>query len=271
MKAIDDYVLAGYNAGIERGRLHHGLGLIEFARTKEILSEQLPPPPAVVYDIGGAYGEYAYWLAGLGYEVHLFDLAERHIEMAHEFGAELGLTLAAAEVADARCIDRPDGSADAILLFGPLYHITDRGERLVCLRECDRLLKPGGLLLTANITCFSSTLNYVSMYDQKSVLDDDVMYQTLVRTVETGIHVGREMGTAYFHRPAELKAEVEAAGFADVELRGVIGPCWMIRNLDEAWGDAHKRESILRVVRLFEKEESLMGFSTHFLSISKKW
>ena len=59
MKSIDPKGLAGYNSGVEKGRLHRGLGLIEFARTKEILLEELPPPPAVIYDIGGAYGEYA--------------------------------------------------------------------------------------------------------------------------------------------------------------------------------------------------------------------
>ena len=32
-KSIDRDVLAGYNAGIERGRLHTGIGLIELART----------------------------------------------------------------------------------------------------------------------------------------------------------------------------------------------------------------------------------------------
>ena len=58
--------------------------------------------------------------------------------------------------------------------------------------------------------------------------------------------------------------------FADVELRGVIGPCWVIRNLDEVWDDPDKREAILRIVRLLEREESLMGFSTHFISISSK-
>ena len=53
---IDPKGLASYSSGVEKGRLHRGLGLIEFARTKEILLEELPPPPAVVYDIGGAYG-----------------------------------------------------------------------------------------------------------------------------------------------------------------------------------------------------------------------
>ena len=60
MKTIDTAVLAGYNAGIERDRLRSGIGLIEFERTKEILMEKLPKPPAVIYDIGGAYGEYAW-------------------------------------------------------------------------------------------------------------------------------------------------------------------------------------------------------------------
>ena len=67
---MDKHGLSGYTAGAETGRLHRGLGMIEFARTKELLLETLPLPPAVIYDIGGAYGEYAFWLAGLGYEVH---------------------------------------------------------------------------------------------------------------------------------------------------------------------------------------------------------
>ena len=88
MKTIDTAVLAGYNAGIERDRLKTGIGLIEFERTKEILRELLPKPPAVIYDIGGAYGEYAWWLASLGYEVHLFDLSETNIAMSAELAAE---------------------------------------------------------------------------------------------------------------------------------------------------------------------------------------
>lgn len=164
MNTIDPNGLAGYNAGVEIGRLHRGLGLIEFARTKEILLEELPVPPAVIYDIGGAYGEYACRLAGLGYEVHLFDLAEVHIRMAGEFSAKAGVTLSGAVTADARSIPRPDASADAILLFGPLYHLTEASERRKCLAECMRLLKPGGKLFTANITCFATALKFTELY-----------------------------------------------------------------------------------------------------------
>ena len=265
---MDPKGLASYNAGVEVGRLHHNLGLIEFARTKEILLEELPPAPAVIYDIGGGYGEYAFFLAEQGYEVHLFDLAETHIRMARE--AEHAGMLAAAEVADACSIPRGKGTADAILLFGPLYHLTERDERARCLAECKRLLKPGGKLFTANITCFATALKYIELYDRRPVLDDEDAYRMIEATVRTGLHRGNEIGLVYFHRPNELREEISAAGFADVELRGVIGPAWIIRKLDEVWRDTGKKEAILRVVRLLEKEESLMGFSTHFLSISHR-
>lgn len=270
MNNADTKGLAGYNAGVEEGRLHRGLGLIEFARTKEILLEELPPPPAVICDIGGAYGEYAFWLAEFGYEVHLFDLAETHIRMAKKQNATVCASLAGMEVADARRIDRPDDFADAILLFGPLYHIAEAEERGKCLVECMRLLKPGGKLFTASITPFSTTLKYTSMYDVNPELDRDDVYRRLTATVQTGLHMSREIGMMYFHRPEELRLEVKRAGFEDVELRGVIGPCWIIRSVDEAWKDPRRREAILRIVRLLEKEESLMGFSTHFISISRK-
>ena len=270
MKTIDPKGLAGYNAGVESGRLHRGLGLIEFARTKEILLEELPPPPAVILDIGGAYGEYAFWLASLGYEVYLYDLAEEHIRLAEARNADAVHPLAGMEAADARCIDRPDASADAILLFGPLYHLVDEADRCSCLQECRRLLKPDGKLFTANITCFATALKYTELYDRRPVLDDDAGYRMIESTVRTGLHNGNEIGLVYFHRPEELRCEIAAAGFEDVELRGVIGPCWIIRNLDEIWHDPLKREAVMRIVRLLDREESLMGFSTHFISISRK-
>jgi len=276
MKTIAPEVLAGYNAGVEKGRLHKGLGLIEFARSKELIYEFLPPPPAVIYDIGGGYGEYACDLAAHGYEVHLFDLSETHILMARELEKERGVSLASAQVADARAIPRPDASADAILLMGPMYHIVDWEERLLCLKECLRLLKSNGLLFTAAITCYATTLWAVTHYEKNSLLDEGAFQEMLATEVTTGHHIKNPastyhgIGRSYFHHPDTLRAELALAGFPHPDLRGVIGPCWLIPNLEEAWKDPKKRENILKIVRLLEKEESILGLSTHLLCISKK-
>ena len=165
MKTIDKAVLAGYNAGIERDRLRTGIGILEFERTKEILLEKLPKPPAVIYDIGGAYGEYAWWLASLGYTVHLFDLSETHIAMSAELTAEYpGTKLASAVVCDARSVPRPDASADAVLLMGPLYSITEYEERILAIKESHRLLKDDGLLFSAALTPYRVLVPRIELY-----------------------------------------------------------------------------------------------------------
>lgn len=276
MKTIDKDVLAKYNAGIEKNRLREGLGLIEFERTKEILREQLPPPPAVIYDIGGGYGEYSYYLTVLGYEVYLYDISEKNIEMSFDLGKKYKLSLTAAEVADARSIDRPKESADAILLFGPLYHIVEPEERLLCLKECHRLLKPGGVLFTAAITRYATALWATTVYDKAPLLDEDAFFDMIETEVKTGNHIKnpessyRGIGRSYFHLPSELKNEIETAGFGETDVRGIIGPCWLIPNLDKVWANETKRENIMRAVRLLEKEEGLMGLSTHILGISRR-
>lgn len=54
-----------------------------------------------------------------------------------------------AETGNALKINRPDESADVVLLMGPLYHQRDREDRLQSLREAVRVLKKGGLLVVA--------------------------------------------------------------------------------------------------------------------------
>lgn len=165
MKTIDNAVLAFYEEGREYNRLRTDIGLIEFERSKEILLENLPTPPAAIYDIGGAYGEYSWWLASLGYEVHLFDLSETNIKMSKKLAKEYpGCSLAASEVCDARKVPRANNSADAVLLMGPLYHIMDHTERIKAVKECRRLLKKGGLLFSAALTPYSVLLDKLTVY-----------------------------------------------------------------------------------------------------------
>ena len=78
-----DEIYEFYNNGAEIGRLERGLGKVEFYRTKEILLNYIEGKKTI-YDIGGGIGMYAAWLAKMGHDVHLVELAENAVAYAKE-------------------------------------------------------------------------------------------------------------------------------------------------------------------------------------------
>lgn len=259
-----------YEQGREQDRLARGIGTLELARTQELLERWLPPPPADILDVGGGPGIYAAWLARAGYRVHLLDPVPLHIEQAvttaaaqpdHPFTSALG---------DGRQLAESDQSVDAVLLFGPLYHLTRRDERLAALAEACRVLRAGGVALVAAISRFGSLLDGV----RQGYLSDPAALQVIEETVRTGLNrnpgIERYPGwftTSFFHRPDELVAEVEEAGFALEALVGVEGPGGFV---GDGWQDPRQHATILRVARLVEQEPSLLGLSPHLLAVARK-
>ena len=96
MERIDE-VYEFYNGGAEIGRLERGLGVVEFWRSKEIISRYLNGK-LKIYDVGGGIGMYADWLASKGHKVTLIELAPTAVEYAKEHMT----TPYEAEVGDAR-------------------------------------------------------------------------------------------------------------------------------------------------------------------------
>src|SRR5436309_942768 len=82
------------------------------------------------------------WLAARGYAVHLVDAVPLHVEQARQAGqAQPDHPLAGLAVGDARRLDWADAAVDAVLLLGPLYHLTAREDRVQALRESRRVLR----------------------------------------------------------------------------------------------------------------------------------
>ncbi len=282
MKTIDSTVLAGYNAGIERNRLRTGIGIIEFERTKEILLEKLPKPPSVIYDIGGGYGEYAWWLTSLGYEVHLFDISETNIKMSEELESEYpNVHLAAAKVSDARSVPRESKSADAILLMGPLYSITEYEERILAIRESYRLLKNDGILFTAALTPYGGLLHRITMYhnseDKKSYeLDNPAVISMFERALSDGCYINPErnnakgLGSSHLHTAKALREELQCGGFETLSIHGVMGGAWLAPNLDELLNNEETKEVLMKTVRMLDTHEEIIGLSGHLLAVSRK-
>jgi ubiquinone/menaquinone biosynthesis C-methylase UbiE len=262
---MDREIRSYYDSGVERDRLTQGYSRIEFERTKELLERHLPPPPARVLDVGGGPGAYAEWLAERGYEVRLLDPSPLHVREALERAAG---RFEAAE-GDARELDEPDESYDAVLLLGPLYHLTEPDDRLRALREAGRVLLPGGVVAAAAISRFASLLD--GLYG--GYLSDPRFWPIVERDLADGQHRSAAeidapaFTTAYFHHPDDLRAELEEAGYEVAGVFGVEGPGWLVA---DRWEDEQARENILRVARAIEQEPTVVGTSSHLLAVGRK-
>lgn len=245
---------------------------LEALRTRVLLDRFLPSAPATVYDIGGGTGVYAFPLAAAGYRVHLVDPVVAQVDTALQRSATSGsAALVSVTVGDARTIAAADGSADAVLLLGPLYHLIDAADRRAALTEAHRLLRPGGVLLAAAISRFASLHDGIP----HGWLADPVFARLLAGVRADGVHRNTDpvmypqwFTLAYFHRSEELAAEVRAAGFDTVDVLAVEGPGSFRDDLDLA--DPDSRAAILAAIESVEAEPSVLGASSHLMAVARR-
>jgi ubiquinone/menaquinone biosynthesis C-methylase UbiE len=271
MSLIAEEIETHYQQVQESERLSEGIGELERVRTQAILAPHLPPPPAMVFDVGGAAGVYAFPLAQQGYQVHLIDPVEVHLQQARRRASESGVELASITPGDACRLKFADGSADAVLLLGPLYHLVERSDRLQALREARRVLKPRGVMLAAAISHFASLIDGLS----RGFFEDPEFRLLVAADLASGQHRNVTNNpvyftTAYFHRPEELAAEARDAGYYDVKVLAVEGPAWSAGKFHAAWEDPAQRATLMEFLSSIEGEPSIVGASAHLIAVAHR-
>jgi ubiquinone/menaquinone biosynthesis C-methylase UbiE len=250
-------------------RITEGIGQLELYRTRELVRRHLPSGSLRVLDVGGAAGVHAQWLAGDGHHVHLVDPMRRHVDQARRLAPTNGSI--AAELGDARELPARDESFDAVLVLGPLYHLTEKEDRIGALSEARRVARPGAPIFVAGISRFASLFDGLS----REFLFDPAFRAIVDHDLRDGQHRNSEaranwFTTAYFHHPDELEGEARAAGLEVVELLGVEGLAGWLPHLGDRWSDETDRETILVAARATEAEPALRGLSAHLLLVARR-
>lgn len=259
----DQDVVAHYESRYdEDARLSKdGLGKLELVRTKLLLERYLPDPPARILDVGGGPGVYASWLVESGYNVDLVDIVPRHINQARDRGLK-------ATLGDARSLPANDSEFDAVLLLGPLYHMPDPAHRQQALAEAMRVTKPGAPILAAAISRYASAIDGLD----EGYWNDPDFADGVMSNLNDGTHRNptgdpRYFTTAFFHRPEDLRHDLEASGLVEIDVLAIESIGWAAGDLGEQLADSKKRESLLALLRRLEKETSLLGASPHLLGV----
>jgi SAM-dependent methyltransferase len=254
-----------YEAGHEAGRLEDDpVSRWEKLRTLDLLRRFLPPAPAVVLDVGGAAGAYAFPLAEMGYTVDLIDPVPLHVEQARQRTAMREHAPRNFQVGDARAIPCEDEAADAVLFFGPLYHLTNADGRLQAIREAHRVLRGGGVLMAVAISRFASAFDGVA----RGLICDPRFVQIMEQDLKTGQHRNNTgnfgyFTTAFFHHPQEFRKELIEGGFPNPNICAIEGPFWNVH-------ESAPVEQLLETVKAVENESTLIGASAHMMGIAAK-
>jgi SAM-dependent methyltransferase len=257
-----------YQLGLEEPRLDEALGSVELTRTLEVAVRVLPRPPAVVADIGGGPGRYTLELAGRGYTVMHRDLVPLHVEQLRAASGTLAHRIHTA-VGDARDLDLDDDSIDAVLLLGPLYHLVERDQRVLALKEVLRVARPGAPVLVSAISRWAPRLHG---YLAERLYERETFFPELVRAVEESGRLNDSVPgwfTGYCHRPEQLREEVEEAGLVVEDLVGLEGLAFALGDLAERLRDPTGRDVVLDCARAIERVPELLGLSPHLLVVAR--
>lgn len=264
-------IIAYYNKGIEKNRLNLDYFKLEGIRTREIISRFLDQENLKIADIGGGAGHYAFWLQSLGHRVRMVDLSPGNIELANEFAARNGISLSSCQVGDARDLPFQDNEFDIVLLLGPLYHLTEKGDRIAALREAGRVVKPGGMILTAFISRYASLLDGF----KRDLIRDERFEKILLSDLQSGVHENdtgnpEYFTTAYFHTPQQIQEEISEGGLKLQELLAVESVGWLIDNISQKEKDEKYRKKLENILRLVEGNSDLIAMSPHIIGVARK-
>ena len=199
-----DIVKKFYNRQVEHEWTRAERHPIEFEITKRLLLRNLPKPPAKILDLGGGPGHYSFWLTRLGYSVTLFDLSEENITFAREKDTHNDEHIDSFIVGNALDLNNlNENKYDAVLIMGPLYHLTEKANREKVIKNALRVLKPNGIIASTFISAYAPIIDILKKYPDKTVGN----IRTLLGYFSNGTNIVSDDGftAAYFSRIEEVE------------------------------------------------------------------
>jgi SAM-dependent methyltransferase len=171
---------------------------------------------------------------------------------------------------DARQLDLPDASVDAVLLLGPLYHLTRRRDRIQVLKEAKRIARPGGLVCAATISRWAARFDAIIAKKLYETMPDTL--DEIVELERTGWMKPLFPGafTGYSHRPRQLRAEVRDAGLHVLSVIGVESVAFLLADLAERVAEPRALQVLLDSAQALECVPELLGVCPHLLAVAKR-
>lgn len=262
-----NYVVNSYENYKEENRLTtNNARRIEFITTTRVFVELIEAKSKIL-DCAAGTGIYSFWFADKGHDVTATDITPRHIDIINQTlnNRNCHMNTSVLDATDMSCF--ADESFDIVLNMGPFYHLITEEQREKCLKECLRVLRKGGLLITAYIPRHF-IFQYIATSDEK-YLDENLAKQL----IETGVLRHDDENCfwtdTYYSSRDEMETIYKSYGLEVVDHFAQDGLAPLLsREVDKwnetqfkIWCDCHY--SVCR-------ELSVLGASNHVVIIGRK-
>lgn len=253
MNEIEKY----YNKFNENKRLSTRHGIVEFTISMEYIKKYLPIK-AKILDVGAGTGKYSVALFNEGYDVTAVELVKKNLSVLKEHSPTLP-----AYLGNALNLKKfKDKSFDAVILFGPLYHLHTNEEKIKALQEAKRVTKKGGIIFVAHILS-----NYAIL--RHGFMDKNIIEAINNGKVDIKFNLNSTEEDLYSYVTLEQIEKLNTmVSLKRIELISPDGPTDYIRPYVNKLSEK-EFELYINFVRQNSNNTSTIGASSHLVDILK--
>lgn len=250
------YEGAGEDTRLSRSR--HGQ--LEYLTTMSYI-HALVPPGSRVLEVGAGTGRYSVALAEEGHEVTALELAEPNLALLRQKTSGLDrITALRGDAVDLGAFT--EGSFDAVLLLGPMYHLYEKEEQHRALDEAIRVARPGGVIMAAFLSVYQILLDNYLSGNLKAGLEENFDRDFQVRHFKEQVFTGFTI--------EEFEALFSEKPVRKIALAGTDSLLELAENAPDFWMSDEDFDLFARYHLKTCEVRELLGSQAHLLYICQK-
>ena len=256
----EENLIKYYNKFNEDKRLTRRHGIVEFTTAMKYITRYLKKMKnPKILDIGAGTGKYSIELSNLGYDVTAVELVKHNL-------ATLKKNYPKIKSYQANAVNLKrfnDESFDMVLLFGPLYHLISKEDKLKALMEAKRVVKSGGIIMISYYMNEYAVLTYGFKENNilESIKNNDIDKTYHITPKETDLYS--------MVRLEDINELKKLTGLKRLKIISQDGATDYIRPIINKMNEKTFEEYIKYHLSICERKE-LLGASSHVLDILKK-
>jgi len=230
--------------------------------------ERYVKPGAKILDIACGTGNYAKILLEKGYILGLNDLSESNMELTRQKIKDNShvIHMSVSNALDSEIWQKE--SWDAVLILGPLYHLTEKKNRIKILRKAKKHVKKNGIIYSAFMSR-TAAMQYGLKNNPEGIQEKEGVFSLWETGTDENFVEGTEWFTnAYFSFPEEINPLIAESGLKPLHLVGIEGIFGENMQLYHNLNPSIKKKWF-NFIRNHCEDKHLLNYSKHYLSVSK--